>query len=107
MVLKLESKRCADLASTTYILSAKSQLIFPFTPNILDEPFPNPARQRKWINELLITWYQEMNDSCQYSVIMIEITSGEFFSGPPTAQGLYVTSPWQVLFLRQTEWLAE
>ena len=107
MVLKLESKRCADLASTTYIESAKCQLLFPFTPNFLDEPFPNPARQRKWIKELLITWYQEMNESCRYSAIMIEITSGAFQPGPPTSQGLYVSSPWQVLFLGQVEWLAE
>ena len=83
MILKLESKRCADVASTTYIELSKLQLLFPFTPNILFEPFPNPARQRKWIKELLITWYQEMNESCQYS--MIEITSEAFHLGLPTS----------------------
>ena len=107
MVLKLESKRCADLASTAYIEEFISQLIFPFTYNLLGELFPNPTQQRKWIKELLITWYQEMNDSCWYSAIMIEITSGEFHSGPPMSEGLYVSSPWPVLFRRQPEWLAE
>ena len=57
MVLKLELKRCADLASTTYRDRKKTQLLIPLTDNLLDEPFPNPAQQRKWINELLITWY--------------------------------------------------
>jgi len=33
--------------STTYIEISKLQLMFPFTPNSLDELFPNPARQRK------------------------------------------------------------
>ena len=61
MVLKLESNRCADLGSTTYIEFSKYQLIFPITRNHLGELFPYPARQRKWIKELLITWYQEMN----------------------------------------------
>jgi len=76
MVLKLELKRCADLASTTYLGRFKTQLRFPFTGNILDELLPTTARQRKWIKELLITWYQEMNERGRYSAIMIEITSG-------------------------------
>jgi hypothetical protein len=57
MVLKLELKRCADLARTTYRDRNKTQLLIPLTGYNLGEPFPNPARQRKWINELLITWY--------------------------------------------------
>ena len=76
MVLKLELKRCADLGSATYLVQNKTQLRFPFTEFTRDEPFPNPARQRKWIKELLITWYQEMNERGRYSAIMIEITSG-------------------------------
>jgi hypothetical protein len=64
--------------STTYLVQNKSQLRFPFTDFILDEPFPNPARQRKWIKELLITWYQEMNERGRYSAIRIEITSGAY-----------------------------
>ena len=63
MILKLESKRCAELGSTTYIEFSKLELLFPLTRNKLDELFPNPTWQRKWINELLITWYQEINES--------------------------------------------
>ena len=48
-----------------------------------------------------------MNGRCRYRAIMIEITSGAFHSVPPTSHGLYVSSPWQVLFLCQAEWLAE
>ena len=47
MVLKLELKSCADLDSTTYLGVIKIQLRFPVTFNLLDEPFPNPARQKK------------------------------------------------------------
>ena len=47
MVLKLESKRCAELGSTTYIELSKLELLLPLTRNKLDELFPNPARQRK------------------------------------------------------------
>jgi hypothetical protein len=33
--------------NTTYITILKCKFMFPFTPNGLDELFPNPARQRK------------------------------------------------------------
>jgi hypothetical protein len=33
--------------TTTYRVIFEFKLLFPFTPTILDEPFPNPARQRK------------------------------------------------------------
>jgi len=35
MVLKLESKRCAEVGSTTYIEFSKLELLFPFTGTIL------------------------------------------------------------------------
>ena len=53
MVLKRESKRYADLASTTYIEISKFQLLFPLTPNHLGKPFPNPAQQRKLIKGVI------------------------------------------------------
>jgi hypothetical protein len=86
MVLKLELKRCADLVLLTSV-GRKKQLLFPFTDNLLDEPFPTPARQRKWIKELLVTWYQEINQKCQYSAIMIEITSGAYQPGSVVLKG--------------------
>ena len=47
MVLKLELKRCADLAKTTYLTIMKTKLLFPFTSYTLSELFPNSARQIK------------------------------------------------------------
>ncbi len=42
MVLKLESKRCADLAaSSTYTHCLKLKLWLPNTPRIFGEPFPS------------------------------------------------------------------
>ena len=46
MVLKLELKRCADLACTTYLNMLKTKLLLKFTMCPLDEKFPNPARKR-------------------------------------------------------------
>ena len=46
MVLKLELKRCADVARTTYLDMMKTKLLFKFTMCLLDEKFPNPARQK-------------------------------------------------------------
>jgi hypothetical protein len=46
MELKLELKRCADLACTTYVDMMKTKLLFKFTMCPLDEKFPNPARQK-------------------------------------------------------------
>ena len=81
MVLKLELKRCADLPRTTYRLIPKSKLLWQ-TNCFLCELFPNPARQIKWINELLLSWYisQKMNERDRYSAIIIEITSGAYQS---------------------------
>ena len=47
MVLKLELKRCADLAYTTYLLIFKMKLLWPVTLYFLFELYPNPARQIK------------------------------------------------------------
>jgi hypothetical protein len=47
MVLKLELKRCADLAHSTYLDMMKTKLLFKFTMCPLGEKFPNPARQKK------------------------------------------------------------
>ena len=47
MVLKLELKRCADLARTTYLDLMKPKLVFKFTKCPIDENFPNPARHKK------------------------------------------------------------
>jgi hypothetical protein len=99
MLLKLESKRCADLASSTYRYLFKFKLLFPVTRYLLLEPFPSTTRQRKWIKNLLITWYREMNESCRYIAIMIKITSGVYQSCPRMSQGVYVSSPWLVLAL--------
>jgi hypothetical protein len=41
MVLKLESKRCVDLASSTYIQWLKCKLWLPNTPSVGGEPFPS------------------------------------------------------------------
>jgi hypothetical protein len=41
MVLKLESKRYADLANSTYIQWLKCKLWLPNTPNVGGEPFPS------------------------------------------------------------------
>ena len=46
MVLKLELKRCTDLARTTYLDMMKTKLLFKFTMCPLGEIFPNPARQK-------------------------------------------------------------
>ena len=48
MVLKLESKRCAGLASSTYRYRFKFKLAFPHTRSLLGEPFPSPARQKSY-----------------------------------------------------------
>ena len=48
-----------------------------------------------------------MNESCRYSAIKIEITAGSLTACPPTAQGVYVSSPLSVLFLCQFQILAE
>ena len=93
--------------STTYRDPSKMQLLFPFTDNILDEPFPTPARQKKSIKDLLITWYQEMNERGRYSAIMIEITSGALLSCRSTALGPYLMSPWLQLGTCQLECLEE
>ena len=47
MVLKLELKRCADLARTTYLLIFKPKLLWPVTFYFLCELYPNSARQIK------------------------------------------------------------
>ena len=47
MVLKLELKRCANLASTTYIDTMKTKLIFKLSTSLSDEKFPNPARKNE------------------------------------------------------------
>ena len=47
MVLKLELKRCADLARTTYLDMMKTKYLLKFTYRPLGEKFPNPARQKK------------------------------------------------------------
>jgi hypothetical protein len=41
MVLKLESKRCADLASSTYSQWLNCKLWLPNTPSVGGEPFPS------------------------------------------------------------------
>jgi hypothetical protein len=64
--------------STTNQYLSNLELRFPFTSLYLDEMFPTTAEQRKWIKELLITWYQEIDERGRYSVIMIEITSGAY-----------------------------
>ena len=107
MILKLELKSCADLDSTTYLYTNKTQLRFPFTFNLRDEVFPKPARQRKWIKKLLITWYQEMNERGRYSALMIEITSATLLSCRFTSLGPYSMSPWLQLRTCQLECLAE
>ena len=55
MLLKLQLKSCADLYiySPTYIGGIKIQLRFPFPWNLHDEPFPNPARQKKMIKGVI------------------------------------------------------
>lgn len=47
--------------STTYFVSLKVQHVCPFTGFILDELFPNPARQRK-INTGVITYLISENE---------------------------------------------
>ncbi len=100
-------KEMRGLASNTYRYMFNFKLFFPQTWGLVGEPFPSPARQRKWIKELWITWYQEKNESCRYSAIMIEITSGGYQPCPPTSQGIYVSSPWLLLVRCQVQWLAE
>jgi hypothetical protein len=46
MVLKLESKRYADLASSTYRYLFKFNLVFPGTRCLIREPFPSTASRR-------------------------------------------------------------
>ena len=45
MVLKVESKRCADLASSTYTHCFELKLWLPNTPRIFYEPFPSLLEQ--------------------------------------------------------------
>ena len=45
MVLKLESKRCADLASSTYTNWLELKLWLPNTPRFFYEPFPSLLEQ--------------------------------------------------------------
>ena len=52
MVSKLVSRRCADLASTTYIQIFKCKLLLPFTPSPCCEPFPSTVRQKNKQSEL-------------------------------------------------------
>ena len=44
---------CGPIYSTTYLGGIKIQLRFPFPWNLHDEPFPNPARQKKMIKEVI------------------------------------------------------
>ncbi len=99
-------KEMRGLASSTYRYRFYLKLFFPQTRSLVGEPFPSPARQRKWIKELWITWYREKNESCRYTAIMIEITSGGYQPCPPTPQGVYFSSPWLLLLRRQVQWLA-
>ena len=100
--IELESKRCADLDSSTYIYWFKCKLLRPFTPSPGGESFPSSVRQRKWIKELYINYLLSVNErKVADNAIMIEITSGGIPACPPTSQGVYVRSPWLVLLLCQ------
>ena len=46
MVLKLELKRCADLARTTYLDMMKTKYLSEFTLCTLGESFPNPPGKK-------------------------------------------------------------
>ena len=89
--IELESKRCTDLSSSTYIYWFKCKLLRPFTPSPGGESFPSPARQRKWIKELYINYLLSVNErKVSDNAIMIEIISGDIPACPPTSQGVYV-----------------
>jgi hypothetical protein len=47
VVLKLEVKRCAELARTTYVGSSKNQPITPWSRYHPFEPFPNTTDKEK------------------------------------------------------------
>ena len=93
--------------STSYIKLSKYQLLFPITQNNLGELFPYPAHQRKWIKELLITWYQEINESCRYSAIIFGITSGALLACPPTHEVVNFSSRRLLLYHGRHQCLAE
>ena len=44
---------CGPIYSTTYLGGIKIQLQFPNTLNLLDELFPNPAREKKMIKGVI------------------------------------------------------
>ena len=97
---------CVDLGSTTYLVQTPCQLRCPLTGFFLDELFPNAARQIKLTKELLMTWYQEMNErgdkKWNYSASIskhVLYSSGSFLNESRT----WISPSW-ILMTRRIKW---
>ena len=68
MVLKLESKRCAGLASSIYRYRSKFKLFFPHTRSLIGEPFPSPLEHISHVPPRLKGFTFRVHDFCYSGV---------------------------------------